>query len=240
MALCPAYFPLPPLSLAYRALSHSLLLIALNYFAFSPLPRFIAPSLALPRFLPLTAFYRTFYCLFRFLPCTSLPRAFSYLFRFTHPFPRFLCTLSRFLPLTALYHAFWCLLRVNTLSPAYCALRSFLLFTALDCAFSARCTLSRFLLFIALYPAIYLWLRMRRPRKARIATSAQEATNKASKVAQNALHRLEKIMPGFSLLRMKLHFLAWNDGCYRLRHKWIETHCARNIATTLCVKRKVI
>jgi hypothetical protein len=53
IALFPAYFTLPALSPAYRALSHFLLLIAL-YLAFSPLRRFITLSLAFPCFLLLT------------------------------------------------------------------------------------------------------------------------------------------------------------------------------------------
>jgi hypothetical protein len=56
--------------------------------------------------------------------------------------------------------------------------------------------------------------------EARMAASAQEAMKKAWKVAKNALKQVEKIMAEFSLLELKLHFLAWM--------LLIETHVDRD------------
>jgi hypothetical protein len=93
-------------------------------------------------------------------------------------------------PLIALYHASSCLLRFNPLSTPCLAL-------------------SRFLLLNSLYPAPLAWHAESPDGIARMAGSAQQATNKASEVAKNVFQQVEKIMPEFSLLQMKLHFLAW-------------------------------
>jgi hypothetical protein len=45
--------------------------------------------------------------------------------------------------------------------------------------------------------------------EARMAASAQEAVEKAWKMAKNALKQVENIMAEFSVFQLKLHFLAW-------------------------------